>query len=80
MRVGLPLAVAGTTSDDLYNLGQRCAYADSDAMLAPLPVEALLCGAEGDKNVERVAAVHTLQVRLQHSPLFSFILNQIANF
>ena len=76
--MGLSLAVSGATTDNLHDLGKRGAYADGDAVLAPLPVEALLCGAEGDKDVERIAAVHALQIRLQRIALLVAVFYEVA--
>ena len=55
--MGLPLAVTGTTTDNLNYFGQRGTDANGDTMLAPFPVETLFGGAEGDKDVKRIAKI-----------------------
>ena len=58
--MGLALAVAGTTTDNLNDFCQRGTDAYGDTMLAPLPVKALFGSAESNQNVERITAVHAL--------------------
>ena len=47
-------------------------------MFAPFPIEALLGSAEGDKDVERIAAVHALQIRLQRIALLVAVFYEVA--
>ena len=76
--MGLSLAVTGTTTDNLNDLGKRGAYADGDTMFTPFPVETLFGGAESNQNVERISAVHALQIRLQCVALLFTVFYEVA--
>ena len=76
----LTLAVARTSSYNLYHLRQRATHANSQTHLAPLPVEAFLCSSKSDNDVHIVAAFHLLQIVLHHVALFLLILHEVGHF
>ena len=79
LRRFLALTVSCASAYDLNHLRQRTAHAHRQAHLAPLPVEALLGGAQCDDDVHIVLVLHPLQVALHHIALLHIILHQVGH-
>ena len=64
----------------MHHLCERTSHADGQAFLAPLPVESFLGSAQGDDDVDVVAALHALQVALHQVAGLGMVFHEVGHF